>query len=431
MRQLALDLPFDSVDAEVRHLGPEVCQRPLDDLRPDEALFSTVLDGCKHVSIPWHRKQSASVTVQPLEVFSFWTVPGPGSEWASFGLARYPAEIEATYSPRSDDRFIRTVKKGGMTRWEFDWKRWERWLKQNGHSRWEFPEDDKFQQKRKVKTGLGSGWHYSSFCKTQYASSPSQGGSIPNFVRCHLCVIHLLDRIAELPTMKVEINDEGNYGRSYYTDDPWAEKRVYTWHEGKYDVKALVQEVGEWNEMIAAMAGAMNDALKAHGGGLGIDAPILHSWLVELLQDRPQLHKSCKRVGPQGFLDCGESDMQEGRHIDCHVPQQVPSVEHHRCPPRLYTGPLPGHGSDVLLCVAGAVSTRLQPAEPGRRRMGGRLRPPRPFAARLRRPQVEGIGSRRLSLPWMCSRGHVQDFTCGPYRTCQPLCQPRNGEQLG
>ena len=35
MRQLALDLPFESVDDQIRHLGPDVCQRPLDDLRPD------------------------------------------------------------------------------------------------------------------------------------------------------------------------------------------------------------------------------------------------------------------------------------------------------------------------------------------------------------------------------------------------------------
>ncbi len=121
MRQLALDLPFEKVDDEVQHLGPDVCQKPLDDLRPDQDLFSAVLDGCKHVPIPWHRKQSASTTVQPLEILSFSTIPGPGSEWASFGLARFPAEIEVTYSPRSDDRFIKTIKKGGSTRWEFDW----------------------------------------------------------------------------------------------------------------------------------------------------------------------------------------------------------------------------------------------------------------------------------------------------------------------
>ena len=144
MRQLALDLPFEKVDDQVQHLGPEVCQRPLDELRPDEKLFSAVLDGCQHAPIPWHRKQSASVTVQPLEIFSFWTIPGPGSEWASFGLARYPAEIEVTYRPLDDDRFIKTIKKGGSTRWQFDWQRWERWLVSNGHTRWEFPEDEKF-----------------------------------------------------------------------------------------------------------------------------------------------------------------------------------------------------------------------------------------------------------------------------------------------
>ena len=92
--------------------------------------------------------------------------------------------------------------------------------------------------------------------------------------QCHLCVIHLLDRIGQLPTMKVEINDEGKYGRSYYTDDPWAAERVYTWHDGKYDVKALVQEVGEWNEMIAATFGAMNDMLKASGSPLALESPI-------------------------------------------------------------------------------------------------------------------------------------------------------------
>jgi hypothetical protein len=273
MRQLALDLPFESVDAEVRHLGPDVCQRPLDDLRPDETLFSTVLDGCKHVDIPWHRKQSASVTVQPLEVFSFWTVPGPGSEWASFGLARYPAEIEATCSPRSDDRFIRTVKTTCSTRWQFDWDKWNRWLQANGHDRYENPDDERFQQKRKIKTGLGSGWRYSTFCKTQYSSGAQYGG-MPNFVRCHLCVIHLLDRIGQLPTMKVDINDEGKYGRSYYTDDPYAAERVYTWHVGEYDVKALVKEVGEWNEMLAVQFGAMNDMLKASGSPLELESPI-------------------------------------------------------------------------------------------------------------------------------------------------------------
>jgi hypothetical protein len=273
MRQLALDLPFESVDDHIQHLGLDVCQRPPEELRGNDRLFSAVLEGSRHVAIPWHRKQSGSISVQPLEIFSFWTVPGPGSEWASFGLARYPAEIEVTYSPMDDDQFTRTVTRRGHTHWEFNWERWRRWLETNGHDRWDSPEDEKFQEKRKVKTRLGSTWSYSTFCKTQYASNEECGG-IPNFVRCHLCVIHLLDRIAELPTMKVEINDEGNYGRSYFTDDPWAKERVYTWHDGKYDVKALVEEVGEWNTMLAATFGALNDVLKSNGSSACLDAPI-------------------------------------------------------------------------------------------------------------------------------------------------------------
>jgi hypothetical protein len=306
MRQLALDLPFERVDEHVRHLGPDTCQRPLDDLRPDEATFSAVLDGCKHVNVPWHRKQQGRVSVQALEIFSFSTVPGPGSEWASFGLARYPSEIEITCGPRSDDRFIRTVKTGCSTRWEFDWQRWRRWLQANGHDRWDSPDDEKFQERRKVRTGLGSGWSYSTFCKTQYASEHG----LPNFVRCHLCVIHLLDRIAALPTMKVETNDEGKYGRSRYTDDPWAEQRVYTWHEGKYDVKALVEEVGEWNEMIAATFGSLNDTLKASGSSLIIESPIAAFPDFEHLEFKGQNNQ--KHLGP--FLQAMRqlADLEQG-----------------------------------------------------------------------------------------------------------------------
>ena len=247
MRQLALDLPFEKVDDKVQYLGPEVCQRPLDDLRPDENLFSTVLDGCKHVDIPWHRKQRASVTVQPLEIFSFSTIPGPGSEWASFGLARYPAEIEVTYCPQDDDRFIKTIKKGGSTRGSSIGSGGSGGCNATATTAGSSPRTRNSSRSGRSRPALAPVGGIRHFCKTQYASDPECGG-IPNFVRCHLCVIHLLDRIGALPTMKVEIDDEGKYGRSYYTDDPWAEERVYTWHDGKYDVKALVEEVGEWND---------------------------------------------------------------------------------------------------------------------------------------------------------------------------------------
>ena len=86
-----------------------------------------------------------------------------------------------------------------------------------------------------------------------------------------------------------------------------------------------------------------------------------HSWLVELLQDCPQLLASCQRAGPQGFLDRGESHLSESRHINGQVPPQAPLREHHRCSRRLYPGPLRGYGTVALLCVTGTVSAWQQP----------------------------------------------------------------------
>lgn len=95
------------------------------------------------------------------------------------------------------------------------------------------------QHGRRVRTGM-HGWSWNSFCKTQYASSPGCGG-VENFLRCHLSVVKLLDCARELGIVQ-EVSDEGGF---------W-EKR---------DVKALVQEVGEWNSMIAGFVGTMKDML--------------------------------------------------------------------------------------------------------------------------------------------------------------------------
>jgi hypothetical protein len=127
--------------------------------------------------------------VPPKRVIAFTTHPGDGCEPANFGLAIYPATIEV----------------GGS----------------------------------KLRTKL-SGWSWSSFCKTQYASNPDSGG-VPNFLRCHLSVVRLLDHARDLGVLG-EVSDEGGY---------W-EKR---------DVKALVEDVGEWNAMIAGFVGEMKDLL--------------------------------------------------------------------------------------------------------------------------------------------------------------------------
>ena len=130
---------------------------PPDDLRQDDDLFSAVLDGCTTRPNPVAPETAGhhhSPAVGNLLVFDHSC---PGSEWASFGLARYPSVIEVLDRPMDDDRFIRTVKNGGSNSLGIlTGKRWQRWLQINGHNSWDHPDDEKFQEHRQIKTGLGS-----------------------------------------------------------------------------------------------------------------------------------------------------------------------------------------------------------------------------------------------------------------------------------
>ena len=148
------------------------------------------------------------IRVRPLEVIAFTTLPGAGCEPANFGLARYPKFVSFQHGDKQHD----------------------------------------------VSTGdLGEGWHWHSFCITQYASHPYRGG-IRNFLRCHLAVIKVLDTAKSLGIL-ADVSDEGGY---------WENR----------DVEALAQEVGRWNAITAAFTGALNDAARAAGND-DIVAPIL------------------------------------------------------------------------------------------------------------------------------------------------------------
>jgi hypothetical protein len=84
------------------------------------------------------------------------------------------------------------------------------------------------------------GWRWHSFCKTQYASDPRCGG-VENFVRCHLCVIQLLDFIKQTGLTTIKVVDESDY---------WDHR----------DVKKLAQTVGEWNELVAGFVSEQRNA---------------------------------------------------------------------------------------------------------------------------------------------------------------------------
>ena len=96
----------------------------------------------------------------------------------------------------------------------------------------------------RLRTEL-NGWCWSSFCKSQYATRHG----LEHFLRCHLSVIRMLDYAKELGIL-ASVNDEGDF---------W-EKR---------DIQALAQEVGSWNEGMAALVRKLKDLF-----GGNIEAPI-------------------------------------------------------------------------------------------------------------------------------------------------------------
>lgn len=191
MMQHALDLPFKEVGEVQQFDGQDTGWDCKDD--PDRWLK---IQSAGHVSDDRRR-----YTIPATNIVALATWPGDGCEPANFGFCKYPAYFKP--------------------------------------------------EKRRIATKLG-GWRWHSFCKTQYASDPACGG-IENFIRCHLCVIKMLDFIKQTGLVEVEVSDESDY---------------FT-HR---DMKKLVQEVGEWNELIAGLASELRTTADAEGKS--IQAPI-------------------------------------------------------------------------------------------------------------------------------------------------------------
>jgi hypothetical protein len=186
LRKKALDLPFVEVGEVVEVDGSDACDFEKRD-REDPLRWLLIQSG------QYIERERIHYSVAPKHVIAFSTDPGDGCEQANFGLCLYPGILNI--------------------------------------------QDPRTGLPRKLRTEL-KGWCWSSFCKTEYASGAQYGG-IPNFLRCHLSVIRLLDHAKELGILS-SVSDEGEY---------W-EKR---------DMQALAKEVGEWNEHIAGLAGKLKD----------------------------------------------------------------------------------------------------------------------------------------------------------------------------
>jgi hypothetical protein len=299
MRQLALDLPFEEVgeivDLKGKQCDTEARRSELQNGdEKNESLFWLLIQAGQSVPCPWNKR--VSQRIKPERIIAFNTWPGHGSEAANLGLCLYPAEVEWEYKVEDDERFQSKPKQPKNPRHStfddfqrrFDWQKWDRHCKRHGGVR----SPAAYTEMRKVPTKL-AGWYWGSFCKTQYASDPECGG-IPNFMRCHISVITLLDRIAKLPGLRVKVDDEGKYGPSTYSDDyqeayAAGRKPAYRRHKGLYNPAALANEVGDWNTMIAGLTGALSDALA--GSGVELEAPIKEFPDFEQLEFRGQNQK--------------------------------------------------------------------------------------------------------------------------------------------
>lgn len=201
LRQFAATLPFQEL-GEVVDLSGSDCDA--DRRAAADPHHWLLLQAGESILVPpaertRHRPQmQESCRVAPLRVIGFSAWAGEGCEEANFGLCRFPATFTA-----SDGR--------------------------------ERP------------TGLAA-WHWSSFCKTQYASDPRLGGVV-HFLRCHLSVIAVLDEARRLGCL-TEVDDDGGF---------WQERKV----------ASLAEQVGRSNEWVAALTGSLNDA-----AGSGVTAPI-------------------------------------------------------------------------------------------------------------------------------------------------------------
>jgi hypothetical protein len=121
------------------------------------------------------------------EGWHFIVWPGPGCETAWFGLYRYPATV------RAEDGTV-------------------------------------------IPTGWGEGWHYHTWCKTQYADRVSR----EHFLRCHRGIIAMLDACGDAG-LETHARDVSGF---------WEHR----------DLAQLNSQIDEWNGIIAAFAGAIKDA---------------------------------------------------------------------------------------------------------------------------------------------------------------------------
>ncbi len=231
LHRTAADLPFKELGDVVELSG---AQCDFNRRQRNDPLRWLLIQSTQSVELKSENGRQTWIEVTPSRIIAFRTWPGEGCEAANIGLCQYPNTVETPT--------------------------------------------------RIIPTGL-SGWHWSSFCKTQYASDPQCGG-VPNFLRCHLAVVALLDRAKELGGLE-RVSDEGGF---------WQQRSL----------PALVAEIGSWNEMIAAFGGKLKDLLG--DGPAGVQSAIANYPNFEQLEAAgesklpAEIHELVRLIGRVGVV---------------------------------------------------------------------------------------------------------------------------------
>lgn len=146
----------------------------------------------------WHY-EVATHSAPPAEVWMFIIDVADGSEPATFALVKYPKTI--------------TVK----------------------NPAYPFGEGTP-EEFIEIPTGI-TGWHWKSFCKTQFASR----NGILNFMRGHVGLVTFLDFVKKFTPLETEVSDDGNF---------WETRNLVN----------LSTEIQEWDEMLKGLASGFSEA---------------------------------------------------------------------------------------------------------------------------------------------------------------------------
>lgn len=218
LRQTCMDMAFEEVGEIVSLKGKEA---DFINRADDDPLRWFLIQAQEDVPLvpaeqddPWDIPR-VSIGVAPKQIIGFSACPGRGCEEMNIFMACYPKTILATKFryDYADNYYPVQVYKSG---------------------------EGYVEAKCRYQTGVGEGWYGRSFCKTQYANDPRVGG-VPHFLRCHMSVVKTLDAAKELGILWT-VNDEGGffYGRN---------------------ISALLEELGDSEQMIAAIAGQIKDSV--------------------------------------------------------------------------------------------------------------------------------------------------------------------------